>query len=735
MTERLASRRDFLKTGGFLVVSVALGPSLINGRRASRRSIAPPADQLDTWIAIGANDRVTVCCGKVELGTGISTALRQIVAEELDVSFDRIDWVQGDTERTPDQGATTGSRSIRGAGPALRQAGATARQALLELAQQRFGVPIDRLVVAEGVISVDGDTTKRVSYGALIGGGRFERRVEANVRLKSADRYAIVGRPVRRAEIPAKVTGTHVYVQDVVVPGMVHGRVVRPPAPGATLASVDESSVRGTPGFIAIVRRESFLGVVADREEQAIAAARRLRATWNAATPLPAQAQLAAALEATPATVRELVAHPEIARHLASADVFEARYQWPYQMHASIGPSCGVADVRDGAATIWSATQGAHQLKAPIGLLLGISADRVHVIWTEGSGCYGHNGADDAAADAAIMSQVVRRPVRVQWSRRDEHQWEPKGPAMLHEMVGVVADGRVAAWNATVWTATHVARPNAQSAATLLAGRLAGIAPPTSGGGGGDRNARTTYKLAAERVVARFLQTSPLRTSALRGLGSPANSFANESFMDELARRAGADPVQFRLRHLDDPRATAVVEAVARLARWTPRTTRATPVAGVVSGRGVAYTRYAGTEAYVAGIVDVDVRRDTGDVRVRRVYIAHDCGLIVNPDGLRNQIEGNVIQAISRSVKEEVKFDTQQVTSGDWASYPILSFTEVPDAIEIELIDRPSEPSMGGGEPATSVVAPAIANAIADATGVRIRTIPLTRARVREALG
>jgi CO/xanthine dehydrogenase Mo-binding subunit len=449
--------------------------------------------------------------------------------------------------------------------------------------------------------------------------------------------------------------------------------------------------------------------------------------------------QLHDALRTSPSTERELSVKGDVAAALAgAAKRVHATYRWPYQMHASIGPSCAVADVHGDGATIWSGTQGAHNLAGAIAALLELPPEKVHVIWTEASGCYGHNGADDAAADAALLSQAVGRPVRVQWMREDEHAWEPKGPAMVVEAEGGVdAEGRIAAWRVDVWTPTHTGRPNAQSPANLLAGRLMGLTASGRGfSGGGERNARHTYDIAVERIVAHHVASSHLRTSSLRGLGSPQNSFANESFMDELAAAARVDPIDFRLRHMSDPRAIAVLQAAARLAAWVPGIAahRATRDVELAPGRGVAYVRYDGTEAYVAAIVDVEVDRKRGAIRVPRVYVAHDCGLVVNPDGLRNQIEGNVIQAISRTLKEEVRFDRARITSIDWNGYPILRFGEVPDAIDIAVLDRRDQPSVGAGEAATSPIPAAIGNAVYDATGVRLRTIPLTPKRVLGAL-
>ncbi len=740
------SRREFLADAGLLVVAFSLLPRSVRASSSGRSGAAatplvPPADQLDSWLTIARDESITVYTGKVELGTGVSTALRQIVAEELDVPVSRIDWVQGDSERTVDQGRTVGSQSVKRGGAQLRRAAAEARLALIELAAAKLSMPADRLIVADGAISVDGDAAKRVTFGALIGGARFDRTVSGRAPVKAIATYKVVGKSVARADIPGKMTGTHVYVHDVTVPRMLYGRVVRPPRVGATVASLDERSASTMPGVVRIVRKGTFLGVVAEREEQAIRAAKALAVKWSAAPVLPEQAQLFSHFKAQATSERRVAESGDVDAILRSATrTVRATYRWPFQLHASIGPSCAVADVRDGKATVWSATQGAHQLCAPIAGLLGLPVENVRVIFTEGSGCYGHNGSDDVAGDAALLSQAVGRPVRVQWSREDEHAWEPEGPAMLFEMEGAVGtDGLISAWKYDAWTPTHGGRPT-RDPMTLVPGMLvAGRAATSqfSGGGGGERNAQTNYRLPNERVTSHPVPSFPIRTSSLRGLGSPQNSFANESFMDELAAAAGVDPAAFRRRHLTDPRAIAVIDAAIRLSGWTPRSApraRAAATSSVAKGRGFAYVQYDRTEAYAAAVVDVEVEPGTGAVRVRRVCVAHDCGLIINPDGVRNQIEGNVIQAISRTLKEAVRFDTTRVTGVDWAGYPILRFTEIPDAIDIELIDRPSEPSLGAGEAATSPIPPAIANAIFDATGARVREVPFTPERVRAAL-
>ena len=724
------SRRDFVKNTGVLIVGFTLGRHRILGAATEGvATLAPSASQLDSWLVVAADGSITVYCGKVELGTGVSTALRQIVAEELDAPFERIAWVQGDSNRTVDQGSTVGSQSVKRGGAQLRQAAAEARAALLEMASAKLGEPAESLTIARGVVSVRGGT-KSVTFADLIGGKRFERTVSGKAKTKAPSEYILVGKPVPRVELPAKMTGRHTYAHDVRVDGMLHGRVVRPSAIGAKLLSVDDSAFRDIPGA-RVIRKVDWLAVVATREDDAIRAARALKATWSSAESLPAMSELHDRLVKNPATDRVVTDADGVPTSIASAaKSVTARYTWPFQMHASIGASCAVADVRSDSATIWSSTQGAHTLKNALAQLLGVVPDGVHVIWTEGSGCYGHNGSDDAAADAALLSQAVGKPVRIQWSRADEHGWEPKGVAMVMNVAaGLDASGKIVGWDYAVWTPTHSSRPGggAGGAANFVAATLTGATPASRPSLGGDRNSRHTYSIPNTRVVAHLLQSAPLRTSSFRGLGSPQNSFANESFMDELAFAAGADPVEFRLRHLSDPRAIAVVQSVARLAKWEPRVSNSKNgnTSGASRGRGMAFVQYEGTEAYVAAIVDVDVDPAAHTVRVRHVCVAHDCGLIINPDGLRNQIEGNVIQAISRTLKESVTFDRSRVTSLDWRSYPILTFAEVPESIEIELIDHPEAPSVGAGEAATSPIPGAIANAIFDATGKRLRDVPL----------
>ena len=720
------SRRDFLERSGALVVSFGLPVG------ALAQAGSPPTQDLDAWLAIATDGHVTAFCGKVELGTGVETAIAQLVAEELEVAVAQVSLVMGDTERCPDQGPTVGSRTLQGAGPQLRQAAADARQTLVNMAAARLGVPAASLAAKDGVVTGPGG--RRVSYAELVGGGRLDGKLAARGRLKPPASMSVIGKPVPRVDLPGKVYGTHPYLQNLAVPRMLHGRVVRSPRAGATVAAVDASAVAALPGNVRVVGLGNFVGVVADREEQAIAAAAALRVSWQGGAELPEAEALPAALKAAPATERVAQANGDVEAALATAArTASAEYFVPFQMHASIGPSCAVADVRADAATLWSATQSSFLTRASVATLLGLAAEQVRLIWVEGSGCYGHNGADDVTADAALLSQAVGAPVRVQWTRADEHGREPKGPAMaIAVRGGLDARGRVVAWDSRVYSATHSSRPNGAAPGNLLAGAELGL-PRSAGVVGVDRNARPTYRFANDRVRLSLLESAALRTSALRGLGSPQNTFATESFMDELAAAARVDPMAFRLRHLQDPRAVAVLEEVAKLARWDPRPSPQADRASA-TGRGAAFVQYDNAGAYVGLVVEVRVDRASGKVRVERAYVAHDCGLIVNPDGVRNQIEGNVIQGVSRALLEEVKFDRFAVTSLDWGSYPILRFSEVPDEIAISLIDRRDQPSLGAGEPATAPVFAAVANAIFDATGARLRSVPFTPERVKAAL-
>ncbi len=722
------TRRELLQNAGALVVAFSM-PRGTFGQAAA----AAGGEAIDAWLAIAADGTVTLYSGKVELGTGVQTAFAQLVADELDVPVERINVVMGDTQSCPNQGPTVGSMSLARGGPQVRQAAASARDTLLSMAATRLGAPVDQLSVKDGVVRAGSDQS--VSYGELIGGRKFGQTLRQSAQPKAAEQLRVVGQPVPRVELPAKIFGRHSYVHDLRIPGMLHGRVVRAPAPGAKAESVDESVLERLSAGVRVLRKGGFVGVVAEREEDAIRAARELGVRWNTGPALTQMKDLPAALRAALAEDKVVSSTGDIESGLQGAKAqLAAEYYVPHQMHASIGPSCAIADVRADRATLWSPTQSSFNTRDSLAGLLGLPAGNVRLIWTEGSGCYGHNGADDCTADAALLSQLAGRPVRVQWMRHDEHGSEPKGVAMLMVVKGGLGDsGEVVAWNYEVWSPSHVNRPSGNSVGALLAGAQLDQ-PARSVGIGADFNADCSYAFANKRTVLHQLQGSPaLRVSSFRGLGSPANTFANESFIDELAAGAHTDPIAFRIRHLKDKRATAVLEAVAKLASWDAR--QSPRSAAGSNGRGVAFVHYVNAGAYAAAVVRVNVDRASGKVRVPYVAVAHDCGLIVNPDGVKNQIEGNVIQALSRTLLEEVQFDRSSVTSLDWSSYPILRFTDVPEEIAIMLINRPERPMLGAGEAATSPIAPAIANAIFDATGARLRALPFTAERVKQALG
>jgi nicotinate dehydrogenase subunit B len=693
------------------------------------------AQQLDDWIAIEPDGTITAFSGKVELGTGVRTALAQIVAEELDVPLARVRMVMGDTALTPDEGYTAGSMTISSSGTALRLAAAEARRALLEMASERLDAGLQELSVRDGTITVAHDPERSLTYAELMGGKPFDLPVTDVAPRKPPESYRIVGTSTPREDLPRKVTGQSGFIQDLRVPGMLHARLVRPPNPGAKLVSIDESSVRDIPGSVRVVQRGNFLGVVAEREERAIRAAKQLKVEWQETEVYPRMDDLYSALRNQPTEDRVVVEQGDLERAFAgAAQQLHAAYYQPYHAHASIGPSCAVADVRGNGVTVWSNTQGPYPLRGALAELLGLPLEQVHLIHVEGAGCYGQNGSDDVAADAVILSQAVGKPVRVQWSRADEFLWEPNSPAMVIELHGGLdPQGNVVAWEYDVWSPSHANRP--RTAAQLLAAQLisVGPAPRPRFAFGAERNALTNYAFPAQRVTVHYVPDAYLRVSSFRSLGGSKNTFANESFIDELAAAAGVDPIEFRLRYISDPRERAVLLAAAEKAGWESRPSPRSDTTETAEGRGVAFTRYENDQAIVACIAEVQVEKSTGVVRVKRLVAAHDCGLIINPDGVKNQIEGNMLQSLSRALKEEVRFTESRITSGDWGTYPILTFSEVPE-LEIVLLDRPDQPALGAGEPSTVTTAPAVANAIFDATGVRVRQMPFTPERVREAL-
>jgi nicotinate dehydrogenase subunit B len=711
--------------------------------RSSRGSVRAEASWggkstkwLDDWLAIEAGGGVTAFSGKVEIGTGTLTALTQIVAEELNLPVERVHLVMGDTARTPNEGYTAGSMTLVMSGTALRQAAAEARRFLLEMASEELDANVNELAMSDGVISVIRDPERKTTFARLMGGKTFNREVSEDVPLKHPGEYRVVGASALRLDLPRKIAGEPSFIQDVRIPGMLHARLVRPPSVTARLVSMDESSVEDVPGLVKVVQQGNFIGVVAEREEQAVQAAEKLKVVWEEKPTLPRVEDLYAHLRTIPTEDLQLNDDGNIEAALKQASLqLHAVYCQPYHAHASIGPACAIADVREEGITIWSSTTGPYPLRGALAGLLEVPEEKVRIIHVEGAGSYGQNGSDDVTADAAVLSRAVGKPVRVQWSRADEFIWEPKAPAMIVEIqAGLDAQGNVAAWDYHAWSQTHVSRPwiaEQLLTAQLLSGQAASLPGFPLGA---ERNARTNYSFPNQRITIHWLQDSPLRGSSFRSLGGAGNTFANESFVDELAAAAQADPLEFRLRYLSEPRLREVLLAAAEKAGWEPRPAPGlTQENGWSQGRGLAFARYENDQAIVACVAFVEVEEPGGALRVKRIVVAHDCGLIVNPDGVRNQIEGNVIQSLSRALKEEVKFDEYRVTSVDWDSYPILTFSEVPE-VDIVLIDRPDQPALGAGEPAHITTAAAVANAIFDATGARVRQIPFTPERIKTAL-
>ncbi len=686
---------------------------------------------------------VTAFNGHVDLGTGIATALAQIVAEELDVALHRVRMVLGTIGLGPDQGATIASTTLQVTAIPLRAAAAQARAALLALAAEELGIAPGVLTVQDGVIGAPGTENRFTSYAGLLQGRQVHLTLDEATPVKPPESYRVVGQGAPRVDIPAKATGALVFVQDMRVPGMLHGRVVRPPyagldageGVGTSLIAVDESSVGGIPGLAGVVVIGDFVGVVAEREEHAEQAAGQLAVSWRPGPAIPGLTDIEAALRAHPSTPRLLLERGDVDAAIQGAAVPMRRsYVWPFQMHASIGPSCSVADWRPEGLTVWSGTQNPHALRDDLALLMGMAKERVTIHRMETAGCYGRTCADDVGADAALLSRAVGRPVRVQLTRAQEHAWEPKGAAQLMDVAG----GLDAAGDPVGYDFSTFYPSNRAPTLALI---LTGTIPPVPAiSDMGDRTAIPPYGYDPIRVVANDM--APIvRAAWLRGVSSLPNSFAHESFIDELAIAAGVDPVEYRLRYLSDPRAIDVLKATVAEAGWEPRSTARMrqDADGLLHGQGVAYAVYVHSKfpgfgaAWSAWVADVAVDPRSGVVSVSRIVAGQDTGLMINPDGVRHQLQGNVVQSISRVLKEEVRFDRTAVTSREWGAYPILTFPELP-AMQSVLIPRPDQPPMGAGESASVPSAAAIANAIFDATGVRFREVPFTPERIKAGL-
>ena len=765
------SRRSFIKGTGALIVSFSMGGAietlaaqnrpLVFGENAAADS--PPSTEVDSWIAIGSDGIVTAYTGKEELGQGMSTAQIQLVAEELCVPFQRVKLIVADTSMTPDQGVTSGSQSH----PAnfnrnnLAGACATARQALLELGSKQLNIPADQLVAVDGTIRAKNDASKKVAYADLVAGKKFNLKVDTSAKRKPASEWTVLGKPIGRPDMAAMATGTFEYAQNVRVPGMLHGMVIRPSAVGANLMDVDESTIAGMPGLVKVVVKKNFVGVVAEKPWQAIQIAKKLSVTWSPAPELPKQETFYDHLRAQkPVRDTMLVNSKDVDQKLGeAATVVKATYLHPYQMHGSVGSSCAVADVQGDKATVWSPTQGVWHQRATLAMLLGLKPENVRVIFKRGSGCYGINGADAVTYDAALLSQAVGKPVRIQLTRKDEMAWENYGFAFtIDERAGLDAQGNIIAWDHEAWAPVLGNRPVYTYPGNVITGFLVGFQPeefkprspapePTSFSnnsnaipsyvvghvGGADHGAGT---IKSERALLHNV-VSPFWTGPLRSPQRLQNTFAHESFMDELAAHAKADPVEFRLRHLSETRMIDVVKAASQKANWEARPSpnpHAKSTAGFATGRGISCVAYEGDNGFSSMVAEVQVELATGKVVVKRLVVAIDAGPISNPDGLRNQSEGGALQGMSRALGEEVTWDDHNVTSIDWKTYHSLPLGFAVPKVDVVLLDRPDLPATGAGETAITVVAGAIANAIFDATGARIRQVPFTAERIKAAL-
>lgn len=733
------NRRGFLQTAGYLALAFTIPVEL---DFAEAQEIQLPGDlknnpKLSAWIRINADKTITLMIGKVELGQGAVTALAQICADELGVNFERLSVISGDTFVTPNQGTTAGSQSMPVGGPAVHQACADIREIIFGLAATKLGQPVDTMKLDDGTITAANGQS--VTYWDLVTGNELDVDATGTGKRRPASDYKYIGKSVPRIDIPAKMVGTPIFVQDMKPEGTVYGAVVRPPTYKASLASVDLGPIEAMPGVVKVIRNGSFLGVVAEREDQAFAAADALgkAAKWNVESVLPGTDGIFEWLKKAP-IAKDIDVKNEVRTGGGTvAKTIEAEYHRPYHMHGSIGTSAAIAQMgSDGVMTVHTHSQSVFETAKAIQLMLGLEDGKVRCIHTQGSGCYGHNMADDAAADAALLAkEVPGKPVKLQYTRAQEHQWEPYGSAMVVKTTaGVDADGNVLDWDLQIWSTPHGTRPGGNPGNLLSATYLEKpFKQPEPQNGGppnyaADRNGIAIYEFPGHKVTTHFITEMPLRVSSTRGLGAYGNVFAIESFMDELAHAAGADPVEYRLRFLKVPRARDVLTACAEKFGWANYQKQAN------RGRGIAFAQYKSTAgAFTAVAFEVEVSRRNGRVRVLKAVAANDSGQMVSPDGVHNQIEGGIIQSMSWTLKEEVKFDQTAVLSKDWASYPIITFAEIP-MIDVVLIDRPGERYLGTGESAQGPTAAALANAIFDATGVRLRRVPFTPDRVKEAI-
>jgi CO/xanthine dehydrogenase Mo-binding subunit len=756
--EKMSSltRRSVLLGGGALVVSIGAGVSLetvLSIGKAHAQGAKPPLtpDQLSSYIAVNADGTVSAFFGKMDMGHGLHVAIGQIVADELDVPFKSVKVIMADTAVTVNQGGASGSTGIQNGGRQMRAAAAEARRVLVEMAASQLSAPVEKLIVNDGVVSAGDDKTKRISYAQLIGGKYFNVQLDWNKQYgnplyapgkaqpKKPSEHKIVGQPIKREDVAPKVFAQEDFVTDVKVPGMVHGRMIRPAVAGSVPVKVDESSVKDIPG-VKVVWDKGFLGVVADREWDAIQAAQKLKVEWSDASP-PFPDQTALYDHIRNARVRKRDIQKENGNvdeaFKNAAKIIEAEYEWPFQSHASMGPACALVEIKDGQVTCWSGTQKSHFQQEGLASILGLPPESVRVIWKTGPGSYGRNDADDAAMDAGLLAKAVGKPVRVQYMREEGTGWDPKGPASVHKVRAAIdASGQVTAYEFMSKAFSRIdVNTNGSKPFDTLAGQMRGDALKSGDGFGipAESYAFENKRAGWETIPPLLDRSSPLRTAHLRDPVGPQIHFASESFMDEVAAALNVDPIEFRLRYIKEPRDIAVLKAAAEKSGWQSRPPpRRDQTGNKVSGRGVAYSQRNGTR--VAIVAEVDIERSSGKIWARKFTVAHDCGQIINPDGLVKCIEGNIVQGVSRTLWEEVTFDRKAVTSVDWLSYPILDITETPAEVNVVLINHPEIAPTGAGEPSIRPVAAAIANAIFDATGVRIRRVPFSPDRVKGAL-
>ena len=736
------NRRAFLASSGALVVGFSwVGTAAAGTAPALAPAKAVDKARIESFVAIQGDGRATIYTGKVDLGNGSRTAMAQLAADELDLPFDRITLVMGDTATTPDQWLTGASTTIAQGGMELRRACATARAALLARGAAKLGLAAGDADCRDGAVFAKADPVRRVGYAELAVSAPLELAVDPKVVLKKPADYQWIGKPVPRVDIPGKLTGEWTYVHDFRVPGMLHARVLRPGAIGASLLSFDDSAAKKIDGFVRTVRKGDFLAVLAKTEWGAIKAMRAVRVQWGGAESLPEQATvfdhwrgLKVAKEDVTQNVGD--ARAALAAIQNPARKVKARYDFAVQTHASMGPSCAVADFQGGQLTVWSASQATHSLVTEIAPIVGLAPEKVRVVYLEGSGCYGRNGHEDASADAALLAVLTGQPVRVQWMRDDEMARSPKSPPRSIDLEAGLDDaGNIVAWSGDFWIALNHIVAFKPLDFPLLAAAETGQPRPGNWVGFLFQNSGIGYTLPNVRVNTRHVEKAFFRSAHLRSPGRIENTFANESFIDELAYAAKADPAEYRLRVMKDPRGVAVIGKAMARAKWEPRAGINPSAASgdIVRGRGISYLRYSNNNTYVAAVAEVAVNRKTGEIKVERVCIAHDCGLVVNPDGTINQIEGGTIQTVSRTLMEAVRWDRREVLSRDWLSYPIIRHDQVP-RVEVDLIDRPDQPTFAVGEPTPCAIPAAIGNAVFDATGARLREVPFTPDRVKAAL-